>query len=531
MSELNTEYQKILARMKIYEHEYYVMDDPSVPDAVYDKDMLRLKEIEAGDESIISLESPTQRVGGRALDKFSKITHEAQMGSLSNMFDETDVAKFKSDIEDVTKTNSITYTIEPKLDGMAMSIIYVDGILITGATRGDGMVGEDVTENVKRIRNVPDRLVGNFPHRIEIRGEVVMPTKGFNLYNEKLKKLGKKELVNARNGAAGAMRQLDPEVSAQRPLAFYAYALGVYEPYEDGTDKPETHWECLKEVESFGLQLPYESKLITDFNVIQECYLQFIEDRNAMSYLIDGMVVKVNEIDVQEDMGRLSKTPKWAKAYKFPAEEAVTKLLAVDLQTGRTGSVTPVARLDPVFVGGVTVSNCTLHNFDEIKRLGIKVGDMIIIRRAGDVIPQIIGYVAEERPDDATDIEIPTSCPVCGSSTIKEKLGLVGSAINKQEKTTIRCTGGLSCEAQLVGSLQHFASKTAIDVDGLGDKLIEQLVKAGTIKSPVDILKLTIEDISSLERQGEKSGTKVVAAIEKAKQTTMQRFVYSLGIR
>jgi len=530
MSELNKEYQAILARMKQYEHEYYVLDNPSVPDAVYDKDMKRVKEIEEQEPSLISPDSPTQRVGGRALDEFEKVTHEAQMGSLSNMFDEDDVAKFQSDIEDVTSLDQISYTIEPKLDGLAMSIIYVDGVLTQAATRGDGVVGENVTENVKRIRNVPDRLVGNFPHRIEVRGEVVMPTKGFKRYNEDLVAKGEKPLVNPRNGAAGAMRQLDPNLSAQRPLAFYAYALGVYEPMEDGSDKPETHWECLKEIESFGLQLPYESRLVKDFGEIQPSYLKFIEDRKTLKYEIDGMVVKINELEVQEDMGALSKSPKWAKAYKFPAEEAVTTLLAVDWQTGRTGSVTPVARLEPVFVGGVTVSNCTLHNFDEIQRLGIKIGDKIIIRRAGDVIPQIIGYVAEERPDDAQDIKLPTECPVCGSETVKEELG-ISNQFKKLVKTTIRCTGGLSCEAQLVGSLQHFASKTAIDIDGLGDKLIEQLVKAGTIKSPVDILRLEVEDISSLERQGERSGQKVINAIEKAKNTTMQRFVYSLGIR
>jgi len=520
MSSISRQYQSILKRMAQYAKEYYELDNPSVPDAVYDKDMILLKEIEAENPELISKTSPTQIVGGKASSKFKKFTHHAQMGSLSNMFNQGDVATFKSDINAVTNHLRITYTSEPKLDGMAMSITYVDGVLVTGATRGDGVIGEDVTENVKRIRNVPTKLVGNYPHIIEIRGEVVMPNKGFKEYNEAQKALGLKELVNPRNGAAGAMRQLDPEISAQRPLAFYAYALGVYEPNENGSEKPDTHWECLQEIKSFGLELPKESCLVTDFDQIEVLYNKFIKDRSTLEYAIDGMVFKINELGVQEEMGALSKNPKWAKAYKFPAEEAVTTLLAVDFQTGRTGSITPVARLEPVFVGGATISNCTLHNENEIKRLGIKIGDKIIIKRAGDVIPQIVGYVEAERPDDAKEIRFPKNCLVCGSLNIKEDIGV-----------KIRCSGALVCSAQLKEGLKHFVSKTALDIDGLGDKLIEQLVDSGAIVTPADILKLSVFDVASLERQGDKSGVNVVNAVEKAKYTTMQKFIYSLGIR
>lgn len=518
MTNIKLRYQEIVAKMKRYEHEYYVLDAPTVPDAVYDRLMIELKEIEAEYPELITADSPTQRVGGKALDKFETVTHASQMGSLSNMFEQEDVEKFKENIEEYVPASEVTYTIEPKLDGLAMSILYVDGKLTVAATRGDGFTGENVTENIKRIRNVPHQLVGDFPKRLEVRGEVVMPTKGFERLNAQLIERGEKTFANPRNAAAGSLRQLDPRISGQRPLAFYAYAVGVYEDENGDTILPDTHFECLKNIESFGMELPHESKLITSFDDIDFYYNDFIEKRNSLEYEIDGMVVKVNELDVQEMMGRLSKSPKWAKAYKFPAQEEVTPLNDVAFQVGRTGAITPVAKLEPVYVGGVTVSNCTLHNQAEVKRLGIKIGDQIIIRRAGDVIPQITGFVEAERPDDARDIVFPHECPVCGSEV-------------DLSETIARCTGGIACPAQQKEGLKHFISKGALDIDGFGVKLVEILYDNKTIVTPADIFKIQIDDIANLERQGVKSATNAIEAIEKSKNTTMPRFLFSLGIR
>lgn len=525
MPELKQEYDAIIERMKIYEHEYYVLDEPSVPDAIYDKDMKRLKEIESIEPSFVHPESPTQRVGGKALDCFENIAHFSKMASLSNAFNQNDVDAFIKEISKVVDPSTIDYTIEPKLDGLALSLLYIDGILTQALTRGDGEIGENVIKNAKRIRNIPSKLKGNFPRILEVRGEVVMPIKGFLMFNRNRAKLGLKELVNPRNGAAGAMRQLNPEESGKRPVAFYAYSVGAYEAYDNGAEKPDTHFECLKEVEAYGLNLPFETKLITDFNQIDSFYNDFISKRKSLTYEIDGMVIKVNDLSLQEEIGVISKSPKWAKAYKFPAEEAATKLLDVEFQVGRTGSITPVAKLETVFVGGVNVSSCTLHNKDEIDRLGLKIGDTIIIRRAGDVIPQITGYIKEERTDSVRDIVFPKQCPVCGSDTEQEK------RLNEKDKATVRCTAGLKCSAQLKESLVHFISKKALNADGFGEKLIYQLVGANLIKSHVDLFKLTVDDILTLERQGVRSSEKAIASITKAKNTTMQRFIYSLGIR
>lgn len=518
MTNTTKRYLEIINTMNRYEHEYYVLDAPTVPDAVYDKLMIDLKEIEASNPELISENSPSQRVGGKALDKFEPMTHLAQMGSLSNMFDEEDVEKFQADILELFAMDDVSFTIEPKLDGLALSILYVDGQLELAGTRGDGFTGENVTENVKRIRNVPHKLTGNYPKRVEVRGEVVMPTAGFERVNAESIARGEKPFANPRNAAAGSLRQLDPRLSGQRPLAFYAYAVGVYEDEHGDDVLPNKHWDCLKAIESFGLSLPNESKLITDFNDIPFYYNKFIEERQDLEYEIDGMVVKINEIDFQEIMGRMSKSPKWAKAYKFPAQEEMTLLKDVDFQVGRTGAITPVAKLDPVYVGGVTVSNCTLHNQDEVSRLGLMINDQIIIRRAGDVIPQIIGFVEAERGDDAREIKFPETCPVCGSH------------VNLDE-TIARCTGGVLCSAQQKEGLKHFISKGALDIDGFGVKLVESLYDNGTIKIPSDIFRIEEEDISSLERQGAKSALKAVTAIQKSKDTSMERFIFSLGIR
>ncbi len=518
MKEIITRYHEIIKQMNQYEHEYYVLDTPTVPDVVYDRLMIELKGIEEKYPEIIETNSPSQRVGGEALSVFEPVIHEAQMGSLSNIFNDEDLDKFIELIKVDYPIEDITFTIEPKLDGLAASLIYEDGVLIQAATRGDGTTGEDVTENAKRIRNVPLRLSGNFPKRIEIRGEIVMPTKGFDKLNAELIKKGEKDYVNPRNAAAGAMRQLDPRISGTRPLAFYAYALGIYEPYDENQEEHATHWEALKEIESFGIQLPLESCKIDKASDITSYYDNFIEIRNTLAYEIDGMVIKVNEIEAQNVLGRQTKTPKWAKAYKFPAQEEVTTFNDVTFQVGRTGAITPVAKLEPVFVGGVTVSNCTLHNQGEVKRLGLMIGDKIIIRRAGDVIPQILGFIEAERPENACEIVFPSHCPVCQSEV-------------DLSEAVARCTGGNLCSAQQVEGLKHFASKTALDMSGFGEKLIEALYEIGVIKVPTDIFKIEESDISQLERQGAKSAKKAVDSIQKSKNTTMPRFLYSLGIR
>ena len=518
METKHSQYVKLVSLIKTYEHEYYVLDCPSVPDAEYDRKIKELESIESEYPEFTTPDSPTQRVGGKALSVFSQVTHASQMASLSNAFNEKEINEFVSRIKEIMPIENIQATIEPKLDGLAMSIIYKDGKLISGATRGDGYNGEDVTENVKRIRNVPYQLKGNYPALLEVRGEVVMPKKGFDRLNLLNIAQGKKTYVNPRNAAAGSLRQLDPKISAQRPLAFYCYGVGIFEVYDGQTEKPISHYDCLMLMKEFGLSVPNESILITDLNTIQEHYLDFIEKRDSLDYDIDGMVIKVNNYKQQDQLGSISKSPRWAKAYKFPAQEELTILNDIEYQTGRTGAITPVAKLNPIFVGGVTVSNATLHNEDEIKRLGIKIGDTIIIRRAGDVIPQITGYVENLRPDNAKDIVFPDFCPICGSHVDKSQI-------------VARCSGGVTCKAQMINGLKHFVSKSAMNMDGCGAKLVEQLLENSLISQPQDLFKLTIEDIQSLDRQGLKSSQKAIDAIKNSKKVTLNRFLFALGIR
>lgn len=509
---------QLRAQLEEHNHNYYVLDAPSIPDAEYDRLMRELSALEQANPEFQSPDSPTQKVGGTALDKFEQVTHRVPMLSLDNAFSEEEFAAFNRRIKErVMNHNELTFCCEPKLDGLAVSIIYRNGVLVQAATRGDGMVGENITQNVKTIRNVPLKLRGDdIPAELEVRGEVFMDTAGFIKLNTEAQKRGEKVFVNPRNAAAGSLRQLDSKVTAKRPLMFYAYSTGLV---ADG-QLPEDHYQQLAKLTDWGLPLCPETKLVEGQQAALDYYQDILVRRERLKYEIDGVVIKVNDKKLQERLGFVARAPRWAIAFKFPAQEEVTKLLDVEFQVGRTGAITPVARLEPVFVGGVTVSNATLHNGDEIARLGVKIGDTVIIRRAGDVIPQITQVVLERRPDDAKEIEFPATCPICDSHVER----IEGEAV-------ARCTGGLVCQAQRKQAIKHFASRKALDVDGLGDKIVDQLVDRELIKTPADLFILKQGHFESLERMGPKSAKNLVNALQDAKQTTLAKFLYSLGIR
>ncbi|MEL4248512.1 NAD-dependent DNA ligase LigA [Shewanella xiamenensis] len=496
---------------------YYVDDAPSITDSEYDRLMQRLKQLEAEYPQFVAADSPTQRVGGMALAKFEQITHLKPMLSLDNAFDEADFSAFHKRVSD--RVGQVSFCCEPKLDGLAVSILYRNGVLERAATRGDGTVGEDITENVKTIKSIPLKLRGgNYPELVEVRGEAFMPKAAFEALNERARLKDEKLFVNPRNAAAGSLRQLDSKITASRALSFYAYALGVVEPTSHELAK--THYEQLQQLKSWGLPVSSEIKVCDELSQVFAYYQDILTRRSDLPFEIDGVVMKVNDIAQQQTLGFVAKSPRWAIAYKFPAQEEMTLLEGVDFQVGRTGAVTPVARLKPVFVGGVTVSNATLHNADEIERLGVMVGDTVIIRRAGDVIPQIVAIVPERRPEDAKAITFPQHCPVCGSLVER----LEGEAV-------ARCSGGLFCEAQRKEAIKHFASRKALDIDGMGDKIVEQLIDKELVQSPADLFKLTASMMTMLDRMGMKSATNLALAIEAAKTTTLPRFLYALGIR
>ncbi|WP_300417869.1 NAD-dependent DNA ligase LigA [uncultured Pseudoalteromonas sp.] len=509
---------QLRAQLEEHNHNYYVLDAPSIPDAEYDRLMRELSALEQANPEFQSPDSPSQKVGGAALDKFEQVTHQVPMLSLDNAFSEEEFAAFNRRIKERLMDNKeLTFCCEPKLDGLAVSIIYRDGVLVQAATRGDGMVGENITQNVKTIRNVPLKLRGDdFPAELEVRGEVFMDSAGFAKLNSEAEKRGDKVFVNPRNAAAGSLRQLDSKVTAKRPLMFYAYSTGLV---ADG-QLPEDHYQQLAKLTDWGLPLCPETKLVEGQQAALDYYQDILTRRSSLAYEIDGVVIKVNDKKHQERLGFVARAPRWAIAFKFPAQEEITQLLDVEFQVGRTGAITPVARLEPVFVGGVTVSNATLHNGDEIARLGVKIGDTVIIRRAGDVIPQITQVVLERRPDDAKDIEFPATCPICDSHVER----IEGEAV-------ARCTGGLVCQAQRKQAIKHFASRKALDVDGLGDKIVDQLVDRELIKTPADLFTLKQGHFESLERMGPKSAKNLVNALQDAKQTTLAKFLYSLGIR
>ncbi|WP_289098382.1 NAD-dependent DNA ligase LigA [uncultured Pseudoalteromonas sp.] len=509
---------QLRAQLEEHNHNYYVLDAPSIPDAEYDRLMRELSALEQANPEFQSPDSPTRKVGGAALDKFEQVTHQVPMLSLDNAFSEEEFAAFNRRIKErLMDNNELTFCCEPKLDGLAVSIIYRDGVLVQAATRGDGMVGENITQNVKTIRNVPLKLRGDdFPAELEVRGEVFMDSAGFAKLNSEAEKRGDKVFVNPRNAAAGSLRQLDSKVTAKRPLMFYAYSTGLVA----NGQLPEDHYQQLAKLTDWGLPLCPETKLVEGQQAALDYYQDILTRRSSLAYEIDGVVIKVNDKKRQERLGFVARAPRWAIAFKFPAQEEITQLLDVEFQVGRTGAITPVARLEPVFVGGVTVSNATLHNGDEIARLGVKIGDTVIIRRAGDVIPQITQVVLERRPDDAKDIEFPATCPICDSHVER----IEGEAV-------ARCTGGLVCQAQRKQAIKHFASRKALDVDGLGDKIVDQLVDRELIKTPADLFILKQGHFESLERMGPKSAKNLVNALQDAKQTTLAKFLYSLGIR
>lgn len=510
----------IKATVENYNYQYYVQDDPSVPDIEYDRLMREIIAIEKQFPELKTADSPSQKVGGAALSKFAQIQHEMPMLSLDNGFADEDLEAFEKRIKDRLNTaDVIEFACEPKLDGLAVSILYENGVLKQAATRGDGQVGENITANVKTIANIPLKIRGaDIPTRLEVRGEIFMPKQGFEDLNETQRNTGGKLFANPRNAAAGSLRQLDSKITASRPLRLYAYSVGVL----DGGDisLANSHSERLSGLERLGLPLCKESKIVTGSAECLAYFKKIGEMRDSLSYDIDGVVFKVNDIALQNRLGFVSKAPRWAMAQKFPAQEEITILKDVEFQVGRTGAITPVARLEPVFVGGVTVSNATLHNQDEINRLGVRVGDTVIIRRAGDVIPQIVSVVLDKRPINAKEIEFPVTCPVCNSHV--ERI---------ESEAVMRCTAGLVCGAQRKQAIKHFASRKAFDIDGLGDKIVDQLVDEKLIDDPADIFSLQLSKLISLERFADKSAVNLLRAIDDAKETTLAKFLYSLGIR
>ncbi len=509
--------QSLRKQIEEYNYQYYVLDQPTIPDAEWDKLLHQLIELESLHPEFKDPHSPSQKVGGAPLDAFKQVTHNVPMLSLGNVFTDEELLAFdKRLVERLADSHKLVYCCEPKLDGLAISILYENGRLVRAATRGDGVIGEDVTANVRTIKSVPLLLKGdNLPATLEVRGEIFMPKLGFEKLNQQMLSKNEKPFANPRNAAAGSLRQLDSSVAAKRPLAFYAYALG-----ETSGEWPTSHFERLQALKALGLPVSAQTKRVEGVEACLAYYQDIGERRASLPYEIDGVVYKVDDIALQQTLGFVSRAPRWATAHKFPAQEALTILEDVEFQVGRTGAITPVARLEPVFVGGVTVSNATLHNADEIARLGIKIGDTVTVRRAGDVIPQVVAVIIERRPDDAKDIVFPHTCPVCGSDVER----IAGEAV-------ARCTGGLVCGAQQKQAIKHFVSRKALNIDGLGDKLVEQLVDEKLIATPADLFSLTWSQLTGLERMGDKSATKLLKAIEAAKQTTLARFLYALGIR
>ena len=519
-NKLQAEQQIARLREQLNHHsvQYYVLDDPEIPDAEYDRLYRELQSLEQQFPDLITPDSPTQRVGDKPLESFAQVKHELPMLSLDNVFNQDELIDFNKRIQQrLERDDDIVYVAEPKLDGLAVSLLYENGLLVRAGTRGDGTTGEDITQNVRTIHAVPLKLSGeNIPQLLEVRGEVFMPKAGFEKLNQRAREQGEKIFVNPRNAAAGSLRQLDPRITAQRPLSMYCYSVGRV----DGEMPHDTHSEMLNQLQRWSLPVCEERQTVNGVQGCLDYYQQMAERRAQLPYEIDGIVYKVDSLRLQKELGFVARAPRWAIAHKFPAQEEVTRVNDISFQVGRTGALTPVARLEPVFVGGVTVSNATLHNMDEVKRKDVRVGDQVIIRRAGDVIPEVVKVVPGSRQLNAQLIELPAQCPVCGSDVEQ----LEGEAV-------ARCSGGLFCAAQRKESIKHFASRKAMDIDGLGDKLVEQLVDAGLIEHVNDLYSLSAEQIASLDRMGEKSAKNLITALEKSKHTTLARFIYALGIR
>jgi DNA ligase (NAD+) len=505
------------AQLAQHDYRYYVLDDPQVPDAEYDRLMRELRALEAADPALITADSPTQRVAGTPSAQFGEIAHTVPMLSLDNAFTEEDLIGFDRRIhERLGVSGDLDYAAEPKLDGLAVSVTYREGVLIQAATRGDGVTGEDVTANVRTIRAVPQRLRAGAPALLEARGEVFMPIAGFERMNAQARERGEKVFVNPRNAAAGSLRVLDARITATRPLTAVFYSLGALE----GQAPPAGQMELLGLLRTLGLPVSHEARAVEGVAGCLAYYQDLGARRPQLPYQIDGVVYKLDRRADQERLGFLSRSPRWAIAHKFPADEAVTVVKGIEFQVGRTGALTPVARLEPVFVAGVTVANATLHNIDEVHRKDVRVGDTVSVRRAGDVIPEVVSVITERRPQHTVAVELPATCPVCNSPVLRTE----GEAV-------ARCTGGFTCRAQRQEALRHFASRRALDIEGLGDRLIEQLVEHEVLKSPADIYTLDAGRLAELERVGEKSAQNLIAAIEKSRTTTLPRLLFGLGIR
>ena len=521
--DISKEIAKLRDELNEHNRRYHTLDKPSISDAEYDALYRQLVSLEEAHPEFVTPDSPTQRVGSAPLDGFTQVDHTVPMLSLANAFSLDDLADFDRRVKTRLKQDlrtEIDYAAEPKLDGLAVSLRYENGLLVQGATRGDGARGEDITQNLKTIRSLPITLKGKPPAVLEVRGEVFMRNADFEALNSAAEKEGRPRFVNPRNAAAGALRQLDPRKTAERKLSIYIYAMGLIDGMPKGVAEPVLHTDMLAWFKKMGLPINTESELCRGSDACFAYYESLSDKRAGLAYAIDGVVFKVNDLALQETLGQVSRAPRWAIAQKFPAEEATTVVESIDFQVGRTGALTPVARLKSVFVGGVTVSNATLHNMDEVKRKDIRAGDTVVVRRAGDVIPEVVAMIPEKRPKKTKRTTLPKHCPVCGSPVIES-----------EEMAVSRCSGGLACGAQVKEGIKHFASRRAMDIDGLGDKLIEQLVDEKCIASVADLYRLTQEQIMALPRQGEKSSARVIAAIDKSRTTTFARFLFALGIR
>ncbi len=501
-----------------HNYRYYVEDAPTISDAEYDALFRELQELEQRYPALATPDSPTQRVGGAAATTFATVTHRVPMLSLANAFADEEAEAFDRRVREGLHVAEVAYAVEPKFDGLAISLVYEDGVFRVGATRGDGMTGEDVTPNLRTVRAIPLTLPGDAPPLIEVRGEVLMLKRDFEALNAVQAARGEKTFANPRNAAAGSLRQLDARITASRRLAFFAYGIGSVDWGRAGP--PATHDALMRRLAALRLPVTDERKVVRGLAGLLDYYRAIGRRREVLPYDIDGVVYKVNDLAQQERLGFVSRAPRFALAHKFPAEEMATEVVAIDVQVGRTGALTPVARLKPVFVGGVTVTNATLHNEDEVRRKDVHVGDTVMVRRAGDVIPEVVRVVPGTRPPHAKPFAMPTRCPECGSAVVR-----------LPDEAVARCTGGLVCPAQRKQSLLHFASRRAMDIEGLGDKLVDQLVDGGVVRTPADLYKLGVAKLAALERMAEKSAANVVAAIEKSKATTLARFVYALGIR
>ncbi len=512
--------ESLREQIRYHNYRYHVLDDPELPDIEYDRLVRELEALERDNPEIVTPDSPTQRVGAQPVKAFGSVAHKMPMLSLENAFSEEELRNFNRrvvDRLDVDPGSAISYAAEPKLDGAAVSLLYENGQLVRGATRGDGTRGEDITHNVRTIEAVPLSLLGKgFPRTLEVRGEVFMPRAGFQEFNEIARAKGEKTFVNPRNAAAGSLRQLDPRLTAERPLDIYLYAVGQV----DGGQLPKRQSQVLDRLQDWGFKVCPERRVVEGVEGCLEFYRAMGARRDLLAYDIDGVVYKVDRLDYQAQLGFVSRAPRWAIAHKFPAQEELTVIRDIEFQVGRTGAVTPVARLEPVFVGGVTVSNATLHNMHELHRKDVRIGDTVIVRRAGDVIPEVVAVLLERRVKGARIVKAPKKCPICGSAVLFI-----------DEEAVARCTGGLFCPAQRAEALKHFASRRAMDIDGLGGKLIEQLVAVDRVKTPADLYHLSVDELVTLERMGQKSAEKLLKSIERSKATTFSRFLYALGVR